>query len=88
MSKLESKVITQKDLASLLKLTTRRVRQLTAEGIFNQEGGKYRLVDSVKRYLEHTRKPRRKRPVVRRIITQAEYAAMMPDMKAEGRGKS
>uniref|UniRef100_UPI003F6809D1 hypothetical protein n=1 Tax=Gorillibacterium sp. sgz5001074 TaxID=3446695 RepID=UPI003F6809D1 len=48
------KLITTKDLAELLDLSARRVQQLAEEGVLiRAEKGKYKLLESVHRYIKH-----------------------------------
>jgi phage terminase Nu1 subunit (DNA packaging protein) len=72
MDSLETRTITSKDLASILGVTTRRIRQLTQEGVFPRVArGKYVLGEAMRAYISH-------------LQTKAKEAVVDPkDLKKE-----
>jgi predicted transcriptional regulator of viral defense system len=54
MDSFETSIISSKDLAGILGVTTRRIRQLTQNGVFPQVArGKYVLGEAMRSYISH-----------------------------------
>jgi phage terminase Nu1 subunit (DNA packaging protein) len=64
MDSFETSIISSKDLAGILGVTTRRIRQLTQNGVFPQVArGKYVLGDAMRSYISHLQEKAREAAV-------------------------